>query len=94
MSIRECFLGEECWSTDNEEEEKVMKDKIRTCVLQSTRESKENGGQCILGVIRISSPFLADPDNIFNFSGDDQVITKARQLVHQRVHTPMALSLN
>jgi ubiquitin-protein ligase len=66
-AVRNCFLQVECWSTDNDEQDKIMKEKIRACVLQSNKESIENG----------------DPDNIFTSINNEQTIKLARQLIHK-----------
>ena len=54
VAIRDCFLREECWSTDDKDEEKLMKDKIRACVVQSTMDSKHNEGEYLRYSIFIS----------------------------------------
>lgn len=44
--MRECFFREEFWTSGgNKEEEAVIKEKIRSCVIQSTKQSQDNGGE-------------------------------------------------
>ena len=90
--MRESFLKEECWKTGNKEEDLIIKEKIRQCVEKSKRNQNNEGSfeYCINQHL-----YLVDPDSILSLVGsdsEDQVVTKARQLLHQGVHSSLSFS--
>lgn len=93
VAIRESFLKEECWKTGSKEEDIIVKEKIRQCVEHSKRNPINEGS--FEYYINHPTVYFVDPDSILALVGsdsEDQVATKARQLLHQGVHSSLSFS--